>query len=392
MRKAFTLVEMLIVVVVIVTLMTITFRLGALNTSSWNRNTTVTRIQRLENCLSGYYAAFGSYPPVATLNSRNPFLKVDGWGMQSDDGEANENIFGWSVENFRKGKYQSDEQSAWRQVEAACKAQPVACSFPFPDEYNDIVLAWSDHLKEECVTLKDSDSTKKIFSAGFDAGCGANIGRFSAYKDKTDWRDLQLFKFGLMSYLLPRFLLMMNADESFYDSYAQWTSNNERPSNPLNGSRFGSWYEVKQNANKRRNNLAYASVANIPSQAVCARWMPNLAGIVFTPHDSLSSFGIELADKSFDNEISFSTEVYSPGEYNSRDSGSQYILDSCTVLDGWKHEFFYYSPAPYQTYILWSAGANGRTFPPWISREELGAAANACIGAWIEDDIVNMSH
>ena len=37
MRKAFTLVEMLIVVVVLVTLMAITFRLGAINSSSDNR-------------------------------------------------------------------------------------------------------------------------------------------------------------------------------------------------------------------------------------------------------------------------------------------------------------------------------------------------------------------
>ena len=64
MRKAFTLVEMLIVVVVLVTLMTITFRLGAINTTSSYRNTTISRLQRLENCLSGYYAAFGCYPNV----------------------------------------------------------------------------------------------------------------------------------------------------------------------------------------------------------------------------------------------------------------------------------------------------------------------------------------
>ena len=36
--------------------------------------------------------------------------------------------------------------------------------------------------------------------------------------------------------------------------------------------------------------------------------------------------------------------------------------------------------------------ANGRTFPPWVSRETLDSKANRCISAWIEDDIVNMSH
>ena len=54
--------------------------------------------------------------------------------------------------------------------------------------------------------------------------------------------------------------------------------------------------------------------------------------------------------------------------------------------------FYYYSPAPYQTYILWSAGPDGRTFPPWISRDGLDNNANRCVSAWIEDDIVNMSH
>ena len=60
MKKGFTLVEMLIVVVVLVTLMTITFRLTSLGRDQTDRNKTIARLQRLENALSGYYAAFGS--------------------------------------------------------------------------------------------------------------------------------------------------------------------------------------------------------------------------------------------------------------------------------------------------------------------------------------------
>ena len=63
-----------------------------------------------------------------------------------------------------------------------------------------------------------------------------------------------------------------------------------------------------------------------------------------------------------------------------------------TVVDGWENEFYYYCPAPYQSYVLWSAGANGKTFPPWVSRESLDSKANACVGYWTEDDIVNLSH
>ena len=50
------------------------------------------------------------------------------------------------------------------------------------------------------------------------------------------------------------------------------------------------------------------------------------------------------------------------------------------------------SDLPYQSYVIWSAGRNGRTFPPWIARDELDSKANKCIGAWTEDDIVSMSH
>ncbi len=70
MKKGFTLVELLIVVVVLVTLMTITFRITSVGDESTKRNRTINRMQRLENCLSGYYAAYGSYPPVKLHGSR----------------------------------------------------------------------------------------------------------------------------------------------------------------------------------------------------------------------------------------------------------------------------------------------------------------------------------
>ena len=57
MKKGFTLIEMLVVVVVLVTLMTMTFRLSSIGSGSSARNATINRMQRLENCLSGYYAA-----------------------------------------------------------------------------------------------------------------------------------------------------------------------------------------------------------------------------------------------------------------------------------------------------------------------------------------------
>ena len=199
MKKAFTLVEMLIVVVVLVTLMTMTFKLGSISGSSSKRNTTVARLQKLENCLSGYYAAFGTYPPVPLHGSRNPFLTVSNHGIQNLDGQENRSIFGWDVEKFRQwissnrdGKYfQQEEDRAWRQVESACKSQPVDCQFPYPEGYGELVEAHADILRAEAENSSSmSADRKKIFSSGFDDGVSKNVGRFNSYQDKVSWRDL----------------------------------------------------------------------------------------------------------------------------------------------------------------------------------------------------------
>ena len=389
---------MLIVVVVLVTLMTITFRLGAVNSASSRRNTTVSRIQRLENCLSGYYAAFGSYPPVAQHGSYNFYLKADSHGIQNLDGEENTGIWGWSATSFRNGSLSKAdaeaERVAWNQVQAACRTQPVGCAFPFRQEYSDFVAAWSEQLAEEA---KDdtslSQERKAMFLAGFDDGVTQNIGRHARYRNKTDWREIQLFKFGLMSFLLPRYLVMMASDESLYSDYAQWTGNNSMPSDPLTGQTYRSWRKVWDDANKDRDTTDYARVANIPSQAVCARWMPNLENSVYTSRSTLTLFGVDVADDQSTVGFSISsTELHSPGGYDQSSTAGQYVLDFCTVRDGWWEEFYYYSPPPYQTYVLWSSGPNKRTFPPWVSRETLDSTANRCVSAWTEDDIVNMSH
>jgi len=400
MRKGFTLVEMLIVVVVLVTLMTMVFRLGSIGSTSSRRTVTISRLQRLENCLSGYYAAFGTYPPVAQHGSRNPWLTVSMHGIQNTKGQENRSIFGWDAEKFRRDEGQSQEYAAWRQVEAACKSQPVDCKFPYPKGYSEFIAAKSEQLKmaaEESTTI--SDERKAVLMAGFDDGVTSNPGRFSDYQNESDWREVQLFKFGLMSYLLPRYLVMMTSDPelNLYDNYDQWTSNNgtegdNMPSNALTGRRFSDWRAVCENAiSEKKTDIA--TVANIPSQAVCARWMANLEGIVTTPH-SLSVFGVPISRANGEAFSLNGIEIFVPGGFDNDGSGAagQYVLDSCSVSDGWENEFYYYSPAPYQTYVLWSAGPNGRTFPPWISREELDSAANKCIGAWTEDDIIGMSH
>ena len=61
------------------------------------------------------------------------------------------------------------------------------------------------------------------------------------------------------------------------------------------------------------------------------------------------------------------------------------VLDGVTVQDGWWHSFYYYSPEPHQTYVLWSAGPNGRTFPPWM--EPSSSSDRKLVNDWIADDI-----
>ena len=388
MKKAFTLVELLIVVVILVTLMSIVFKLGGIGSDQSRRNSTIVRMQKLENCLSGYYAAFGTYPPVALHGSRNFYLEANDHGVQTK--QENKSIWGWNAIG------EDAEKVAWKQVRAACKAQPVDCRYPYPDDsvYNALVRSVSEGLKKKAASLGGNDSRKDVLSAGFDNGVTDNAGRFNANSGETDWREIQLFRFGLMSYLLPRYLVMMNSKEELYEGgYAQWDDNNELPCNPLTGFRFNNWSTVRERSRSDEADER-AEVANIPSQAVCARWMPNLEGIVCCNHD-YRLYGISIRGDIGASELrvdNLDIEVFSPGGADGDSTSQQYVLDSATVLDGWWHEFYYYSAPPHQSYTLWSAGANGRTFPPWISRKSLDSKANKCVALWVEDDIMRMSN
>jgi prepilin-type N-terminal cleavage/methylation domain-containing protein len=389
MKKGFTLVEMLIVVTVLVTLMAITFRLGSIGGTSADRNQTVAHLQRLENCLSGYYAAFGTYPPVKLHGSRNYKLSVSSHGIQNVDGEEEDLNWSWAA-SHRNGQDTDAEQRDWQKVEAACKAQPVDCRFPYPEGYRDFVDAISQDLQSNPPSNLSEDK-KKVFSAGFDDGVSNNRGRHAQNMGESDWREIQLFKFGLMSYLLPRYLVMMNSAEELYEDYAQWTGNNSLPADPLTGQTYNNWQSLRDKAVSDKGT-DLARVANIPSQAVCSRWMPNLEGVC-SGNRAIKLFGVQITTGTPElRPGNTDFEVYSPGGFDNDSTSGQYVLDGVTILDGWEREFYYYSPAPYQSYVLWSAGPNKRTFPPWVSRDSLGSQANECIGLWVEDDIVSMSN
>lgn len=390
MRRAFTLVELLVVVVVIVTLMTITFRLGSLGSESSSRARTVNRLQRLENCLSGYYAAYGSYPPVALHGSRDYTYTVDGHGIQQV--------------GTGSGGGTHEQDLSWPRVEAACRSQPVGMSYPFAnqdiaqyvDEVSKLLMEKANSSEKRYKAFRDNEALKYGFFALTDNSQVQGKGQYPS------WSRTQVFKFGLLSYLMPRLLVMLDVSSGsgassgfsqLFRQQRQWTMNNELPCDFSTGQPYASWNDVLSDMQNDR-----WKIAALPSQATCARWLPNLEGIVV---GGGTYYGVNVVDDHYSSQIvtadTTNPTLYSAGESQSGGSNysQQYLLDGKTVKDGWGHEFYYYSPSPHQSYTLWSAGPNGKTFPPWVTDEELSQLSGtdrATAQAWIADDIMHMSN
>ena len=395
MKKGFTLIELLIVVTIMATLMTIMFRLGAISSDESKRITTITRLQKLENCLSGYYAAFGSYPPVKIYGSRDIYMEVKN-GVQTDN---------------------RNETLNWSQIQAACRSQPINCAFPFAEGMRETVEDFSQRLQE----LASSNSkyqqspNYRAFSAGFSIG---DAGEFTAYWKKTDWRDVQIFKFGLLSYLLPRYLVMMQGDPLFCGASggnpcAQWSMNNDDCVDATTGLTM-TWKKVYDSVERNAEGTYHAGeikgsksdfirVANMPTQAVCANWIANLEGACAVGHTMGDIFGVNIVDNSYslfsdpeDDGDPPQLDIYSPGGKGS----DFYMLDSISVRDGWWQDFYYYAPNGAQSYALWSSGPNCRTFPPWIDKtgmldkrvNESNGGSSKTVADYIADDIIRMNH
>jgi len=349
MKRGFTLVELLIVVVVLVTLMTIVVRLGGVGDETSKRNRTINRMQRLENCLSGYYATYGSYPPVKLHGSRDYMLSVNGYGLQCEDTDEHESKLNWES------------------VEPACKSQPLAFCYPFKKNQSDYVKAVS-LIRQQIAT---ENNPKDIFEGLSDNSM------ISGWEDKKLWREAQIFKFGVMSYLLPRYLVAMGGgdstsdiDHQLFSRQSQWTANNQLPCQFESGVPYSSWDAVCEDMSRYRWKIAV-----LQSQAACARWLPNLEKTVSTPFDC-EVYDIKLQDSSDSEGCSQGWEIYDAsangsGGKGQNASGQNYALNRMTVVDGWGKEFYYYSLPPHQSYILWSGGPNKMTFPHWIVGSEL---------------------
>lgn len=353
MKKAFTLVELLIVVVVLVTLMTITLRIGGIGDETTKRNRTINRMQRLENCLSGYYAAYGSYPPVKLHGSRDFMLSTNGYGLQCMDTDDRES------------------QLVWESVEAACKSQPVAFCCPFSRNRREFVRALSQLRQQTSSTANPIDN--------FEALCDNST--VSSWQGKKQWGQVQIFKFGVLSYLLPRYLIAMgggnssgDVDHQLFTRQEQWKVNNQLPCRFESGVPYGSWQEVCTDVSDHKWKIAV-----LQSQAACARWLPNLEKTVATMFGT-EVYGVQIQaadDEGQNNQLEiYNAAATGSGGKGSNASGQNVAANRLTVVDGWGHEFYYYSLPPHQSYTLWSGGPNGKTFPHWIVGSELKKIIN----------------
>ena len=380
-RGGFTLIELLIVTVVIVTLMGIVFRLAGVGGNSSAKARTQARLQRLENAVAGYYAAYGSYPPVPLQGrSRDINAKVDRNGVQGD--VVKEGYNNITLDN-------PDDQTVLKQIEAACRAQPVAVLFPF----------FGSKYDREGDQKSKADNLVAALASNSDGGFSPlnNIGGLNLGKEN----EATLFQFGLLSFLLPRYQFMLCGPSEMYDMpHCQWRKNNQLPCRIDTGIPYESWEDIQKIKYQDTKADERFLLENLTSQAVCARWMPNLEKII---SGGLEFYGVNTAEphphlhylmgKKYDALPGDKKwrRVFSRNGYGNQ---SDYLLNGMTVLDGWDREFYYYSDTPYQSYSLWSAGSNGKTFPPWLMEhlDSYGTKAQETITGWTSDDVSHMAN
>jgi len=342
--QAFTLIEMLVVVVVISILIAGVFKLMGAASANNKRAVTIARMERLQNALSGFYALYGTYPPVELYGSPDPF----GQGREDDFGDALSSSL-------------DARSAAW-----ASKCQPVAFEFPHAKKFDEYVA--------------------KEFSV---SGINQTLGQTAATSKLSDWEDIKMFKFGLLSYLLPRVEVIgipegnkmfgeNQPDKNFFLS-KQWKKSNLTSST------------LKQTAEEDAILKVLRAQLQIEN-AACARWLPNFEKIIYAGRTIL---GIDTAqpDSGKKFRLSYRTD-YNGGSneedhcLKDRESYKGTVLRYMTIRDGWNQEFYYHSDPPYQSYRIWSAGPNENTFPPWIPIDRLSGAQRATVVEWTKDDIV----
>jgi len=339
---AFTLIELMIVVAIVGILIGGVFQLLSTAGTMNKKAETTAHLQRLQNALSGFYAEYGTYPPVAQYTSPDP------WGSGLEDDFEND------LSDI------SSEEGFARACSFAARSQPVAFEYPnvqgmdyfINQKYNEFNLVSANTL----------------------------LAQTAASTPKHEWKDIKMFKFGLLSFVLPRieqvgFTGLDAPNEKFEPDLRFYESKQWKKNNPVS------------NVNETRRALQSQQI--IENRAA-ARWMPNLEKMV--KHGKYI-LGVDTCEKDTPSGEGLRThEVYQNKKLvdvkgYSRD-GNDYVLSYVTIRDDYDNEFYYYSPPPHQSYRLWSAGKDGRTFPPWIPLENLSSKEREWAAKWLKDDIV----
>jgi prepilin-type N-terminal cleavage/methylation domain-containing protein len=265
LRDAFTLIEMMVVVALIGILIGGVFRLLSAAGESAKRAETIERIQRLENAISGFYAKYGTYPPVAPHGSPDPKDKED------DEGKTTS-----------AGKLEAGNANR------AARCQPVAFEFP---------------------TMVALDP---FITATHDPGIvSANVNENAFDSNVVKWPEVRLFKLGVTSFIVPRWDALgeyddqgelRNGNTKFEPKptllkVAQWTSTNKK-------------YEAKSEQLKAE-------------RAACAEWLPNLKGLIY---GGKTIMGVDTAEK--EAGFPRLSQAYSQGTGNRHVLGIMTVRDS----------------------------------------------------------------
>jgi len=316
----------MIVIAIIGILIGTTFKLMQVAADSKSRAVTRARLERLQNALSGYYATYGMYPAVPLYANPNPS----------------------STDNASESTGSSVASGTQESAQAAACAQPVGFEYPTP--------VWMD---KQIPILFYPQNVISLNTA---------IGSLSA--TDGDWNKYKGFKFGLMSFLLPRVEIVGHPNNGnnapLRDVYqkAQWMNNNL--SSRVPGSSNQDIAILLQNLEKQR----------VIENEACIRWLPCFEGI-------LRSFAGGVLGVSLNGDVGGGHRMAT----RQMQGGPLVALAFITITDGWGREFFYHSAPPYQSFIVWSAGPDGLTYPPWIPSTD---ATYKSLKAqnWTKDDIV----
>jgi len=138
--------------------------------------------------------------------------------------------------------------------------------------------------------------------------------------------------FGLPGYLIPKITAMYKGTDTGTSGEAEAEDRYlpEKTKMYLNSiGSLGGWGDVTS------WKTAYSIEQQDPRTQVCNRWLPQIAGILEPGLDS-QPYSADL------------------------DSGTPYIYR--IFRDGWRREFVYECRPPFQSYRLWSLGADNRTY------------------------------